>query len=255
MLTTGIILQTRDYGEADELAVFFSKELGRMTGIAKNARRSRWRFAGHIEPLSVTELLLRQRKKDNLVWIDECCVRSGHLNLRHDIFKVAWAEYFVELTCIFSPEGHPDPPIYDFVCEFLDELDASNITPVRLIMQELRFLGLLGYMPRFDKCPICGKELIQGQNAYFDPRAGGACHPECTTGPHRECIKLSPAALAVANRAASIDKVAAARIRLHKQSIDELRSALTAFVRCLRGGEIHALLFMEKLNSWLSDDP
>jgi len=244
-------MQTRDYGEADALAIFFSRELGRISGIAKNARKSRWRFAGHLEPLSLTELLLRPRKKDGLVWIDESSVRVGHLSLRQDINKVAWAEYFVELTCTFLPEAHPDSAIYDFLLAFLHELDASNVSPVRLIMEELRFLGLLGYMPRFDSCSLCGKGLLQGQPAYFDPKAGWACHPQCTVGPQREYIKLSPAALAVAKRASMVDKVAAGRIRLNAQAISELRSALTAFVRCLRGGEIHALLFMEKLHSAL----
>ncbi len=247
-MTTAIILQTRDFGEADVLTLFFSKELGRMSGIAKNARKSRWRFAGHLEPLSIAELVLRPRKKDNMVWIDESWVRFAHLNLRRDINAVSWAEYFVELTCSFLPEGQPDIQIYEFLVLFFRELDTSNSTPVKLIMDELRFLGLLGYRPRFDLCPICGKELVQGETAYFDPKAGGACHPRCVASSEKGYIRLSPAALAVARRATFVDKVAASRIRLNSQAISELRSALTAFVRWLRGGEVHALLFMEKMS-------
>lgn len=249
LLTTAIILRTKDYGEADQLVVFFSKELGRVTGIAKNARKSRWRFAGHLESLSLTELRLRPRKRDGLVWIEESCVLDGRLDLRRDIRKVAWAQYFVELTCVFLPEAHPDPSLHDFLLEFLHDLETSHPSPVMLILDELRFLGLLGYGPRFDACPLCGKEIAQGHPAYFNARAGGACHFQCVAAGQDEYVLLSPAALAVARRTSGLDKVSAARIRLNRQALNELRSALSAFVRYLRGAEIHALTFMEKLDS------
>ncbi|MGC9028316.1 MAG: DNA repair protein RecO [Desulfomonilaceae bacterium] len=248
-MTTAIILRTKDYGEADQLVVFFSKELGRITGIAKNARKSRWRFAGHLESLSLTEMRLRPRKRDGLVWIEESCVLDGRLDLRRDIHKVAWAQYFVELTCVFVPEAHPDPAVYDFLLAFVHDLETSTPTPVMLLLDELRFLGLLGYGPRFDSCPLCGKELAQGHPAYFNARAGGACHLQCVNAGQEEYIMLSPAALAVARRAPVLDRVSAARIRLNRHALGELRSALSTFVRSLRGGELHTLSFMEKLAS------
>jgi DNA repair protein RecO (recombination protein O) len=249
VLTTSIILQTKDRGEADEFVVFLSKDLGRLSGIAKNAKRSRIRFAGHLEPLSLVELLVRMRRKDDLVWIDESQVLDGHLNLRNSIQKIAWARYFGELISVFVPEAHPEPPLFEFFKSFLNEMDASDPTPVQLIIEELRLLGILGYSPRFDACPICGEAIAPGEHAYFSVHSGGTCHGKCLTPADGITVNLSPGTLAVARRGLTLDRKAAARFRLHPQGLHELRTALSTFVRHLRGGQINSLVFMEKMQA------
>jgi len=247
VLTTSIILQTIDRGEADELVVFLSKDLGRSAGIAKNAKRSRIRFSGHLEPLSLVELLVRMRRKDDLVWIDESHVLDGRLNLRKSIHKIAWARYFGELISLFVPEAHPDAPLFEFFDNLLKEMDDSDLTPVQLMIEEVRLLGLLGYAPRFDACPACGKKIEPGEYAYFSVQAGGACHAKCVGANDEKSVQLSPGAVAVARRGPVLERKAAARLKLHDQGLKELRSALSNFVRYLRGGQINSLLFMEKM--------
>ena len=140
-----IILKKYDFGEADELVVFLSRELGWLRGVAKNAKKSRIRFGGHLEPLSLVDFTLRPRKKDDLVWIDESQVIRGFLLIRSDVAKVARAQYFLELCSVFLPEDHPDPVLFDFTLNFLESLEADLPNPVRLLLDEIRLLGILGY--------------------------------------------------------------------------------------------------------------
>ncbi|HMK33468.1 MAG TPA: DNA repair protein RecO, partial [Desulfomonilaceae bacterium] len=143
-----IILKKQDRGEADELVVFLSRDLGWLRGIAKNAKRSRVRFAGHLESFALVDLILRPRKKDDLVWIDESQVVRGFLGIRSNIAKVARAAYFLELASVFLPESNSDPAVFDFLQSFLESLDTSAPDPLRLMVDEIRLLGLLGYSPR-----------------------------------------------------------------------------------------------------------
>jgi DNA repair protein RecO (recombination protein O) len=242
-----IILKKYDFGEADELVVFLSRELGWLRGIAKNAKKSRVRFGGHLEPLSLVDFVLRPRKKDDLVWIDESQVIQGFLRIRSDIGKVARAQYFLELCSVFLPEDHPDLVLFDFVLDFLENLETEVPTPVRLLLDEIRLLGILGYAPRFDLCPSCGKPFERGQEALFAAALGGACHPACISAKEVGNILLSPNTLAIVRRGLEVGNEAAGRLRLNSTGLQELRQALSAFVRYQRGEEMNSLRFLEHM--------
>lgn len=246
-MTRSIILKKQDQGEADELVVFLSRDLGWLRGIAKNAKRSRVRFAGHLEPFSVVDLTLRPRKKDDLVWIDESQVIQGFLGIRSDISRVTRAAYFLELASVFLPENHPDPAVFDFLQSFLGALDGAALPPLRLMVDEIRLLGLLGYAPRFDLCPVCGLKIGPGLEGVFSPSLGGVCHRECATSREPDVVVLSPGTFALMRRALEVDEQKSARLKVGRQNTEELRTALSSFVRYLRGGEINSLAFLEAM--------
>jgi DNA repair protein RecO (recombination protein O) len=246
-LFQSIILKKEDWGEADELVVFFSRELGWLRGIAKNAKRSRVRFGGHLEPLSLVDLTLRHRKKDGLVWIDESHVQRGFLGIRSEIGRVAQASYFLEVASIFLPEDQPDPDVFDFLLEFLENVEEGTLPAVLSLVEEIRLLGLVGYAPRFDVCPACGKALAAGEEALFSPALGGACHLPCVGPGEDRSLLLSPETLAVLRRGLQVDRGVARRLRLHRHGVDEARKGLSAFVRHMRGEDVKSLTFLEKL--------
>jgi DNA repair protein RecO (recombination protein O) len=243
-----IILKKYDFGEADELVVFLSRDLGWLRGIAKNAKKSRVRFGGHLEPLSVVDFILRPRKKDDLVWIDESQVIQGFLRIRSDIGKVARAQYFLELCSVFLPEDHPDLVLFDFILNFMENLETDVPNPVRSLLDEIRLLGILGYAPRFDPCPACGKPFGPGQEAVFAAALGGTCHPACINPQEVGNVLLSPNTLAIVRRGLEVGNEAAGRLRLNRGGLQELRQALSAFVRYQRGAEINSLRFLEDID-------
>jgi len=244
-----IILRKHDLGEADELVVFLARNLGWLRGVAKNARKSRVRFGGHLEPLSLVDLMLRPRRKDDLVWIDESQMVNGFMRIRSDIARVSLAAYFLELASVFQGEAQPDPDLFDFLEKVLDTLESSQLNPVRFMLDEIRLLGRIGYEPCFDVCPVCGRPLLTGHQTLFAPHRGGACHPDCLN-PQEPGVPFSPDTLALVRRGLQIDTETAARLKLSRRGMDELRSALSAFVRHLRGKDVNSLLFLEKTGLW-----
>jgi DNA repair protein RecO (recombination protein O) len=246
-MVRSLILKKQDWSEADELVVFFSRDLGWLRGIAKNAKKSRVRFGGHLEPFSLVDFTLRPRKKDDLVWIDESQAVQGFLGIRSDIHKVALASYFLELASLFLPEDQPDPDLFDFLLEFLHRLENDDTSQLLFLLDEIRLLGLLGYAPRFDICPECGKPLVRGEEAIFSPARGGACHPGCIGPDEDKSLILSPDTLAAVSKGLQVERPVAKRLRLGRNGIEELRHGLSAFVRYMRGQEINSLVFLEEL--------
>lgn len=248
-MVRSIILQKQDRGEADELVLFFSRELGRLRGIAKNAKRSRVRFGGHLEPFSLADLALRDRRRDNLVWIDEAQALDGFLGIRNDIAKVASVSYFLEMVSLLAPEDSPDPALFDFLLAFLRRMDVSTPPPALMILDEISLLGILGYEPSLELCPVCGAVIEPGIEAVFSLEHGGAIHSTCSGKAPAE-LKISPDTLALVREGLKMDREVAARLKMSKRGALELRSALSSFVRYLRGGELNSFVFSHKMNSW-----
>ncbi|MFH0958949.1 MAG: DNA repair protein RecO [Pseudomonadota bacterium] len=245
MTTRSIIMKKMDRGEADETVIFISRENGWLTGIAKNSRKSRVRFGGHLEPFCVVDLAIRSRKKDNMVWIDESHMFKGFLKIRGNMDSLARVCYFFELASVFLPEAQPDPNVFDFLENFLETLDSSNPGPIELMVGEIYLLGLLGFMPSFSNCPLCGQGFDSNAEAFFSPLLGGAVHRGCAEYDASAHINLSPATLAALRHGLNADSRLVGRIRLSTRAEKEIRASLSAFVRCLRGEDIKSLRFME----------
>ncbi len=243
-----MILKKQDRGEADELVIFLSRELGWLRGVAKNAKKSRVRFGGHLEPFSLVDLTIRPRQKDTMVWIDEAQALQGFLPIRSDLKKVAHAAYFFELAYGLLPENQPDQELFEFLYVFLFFLEAEHFKPARYLLEEIRLLGHLGYAPRFDICPNCGKEISAGQSAFFSLTLGGACHRECLAGTDPKDLVLSPHTMALVRRGLEMPRQATDRLALNRIGRGELRRALSAFVKHLLGKELNSLTFLENMD-------
>ena len=76
-----IILNSFDYGESDRILAFYTKEFGKLRGIAKGARRSKRRFVGNICPPSYVNLLFTA-ETENSRWSKRRALFTGFPSLR-----------------------------------------------------------------------------------------------------------------------------------------------------------------------------
>ena len=238
-------MKKMDRGEADEVVIFLSRDKGWLTGVAKNSRKSRVRFGGHLEPFSVVDIVVRSRRKDTLVWIDEAHMVKGFLRIRENMELLARASYFLELSSGLLPEGQPDPNVFDLLEKILESLDKSTAGSIEFLVQEIRLLALLGYQPVFDNCPMCGKGFSANDDIIFSPWAGGLCHKTCLDEPTSINASVSPATVVALCHALNFDSRLAGRIKLSRSARTEIRRSLSAFVRYVRGQDLKSLKFIE----------
>mgnify|MGYP003579399158 CR=1 FL=1 len=65
-----LILRTYKLGEADSIVVFLTRDRGKKRGVAKNARQSRRRFGGGLEPMTCGRVGYHERERRDLVLLD-----------------------------------------------------------------------------------------------------------------------------------------------------------------------------------------
>ena len=247
MTLRSIIMKKMDRGEADETVRFISREKGWLTGVAKNSRKSRIRFGGHLEPMSIVDMVVRSRQKDAMVWIDESQIRKAFTRIRGDMGLVAISSYFLELASVFLPEGQQDTNVFDFMDTFLTSINEAPPDPTELVLYEIHLLSLLGYGPMLVQCAVCRRSFSENVDIFFSPHNGGLCHRSCTDEMLSSLIRISPSTLATLRHLLDTDSRLAGRIKIGRVARSEIRQCLSAFVRHIRGEDLKSLSFMEQI--------
>ncbi|HWR40598.1 MAG TPA: DNA repair protein RecO [Patescibacteria group bacterium] len=178
--TEAILLISRDWGEADKLLTFFSREYGKISAVAYGVRRGKNPLRGYLQPFSWLDLSLGFRKNSNaLDTVQQCAVKQAFRPLREDLQKMAQASMLVEIVTELWPEREPEPLVFDLLIAAFALLDLRN---PRIVAQAAawQLLGLAGFSPVCDECVICGAPLLFP--AYFHAAAGGAVCTECCSG-------------------------------------------------------------------------
>ena len=68
--TQAVAIGRRPLGEADRLVTFYTREFGRLTGVAKGARRPRSRFGSAFELFTQGQLLFFETERSDLAKVD-----------------------------------------------------------------------------------------------------------------------------------------------------------------------------------------
>jgi DNA repair protein RecO (recombination protein O) len=164
-----VVLKVTDYREADVIATLFTREHGKLRGIALNARKSRKRFGGALDIFTRLTLLIRLR--EGLSRIEEATVISLSPHIREEMTKVAFAGYACELTDALLPDGMPNRRYYRLLCAWLERLDSAPTSPADRRFFEINTLNILGYRPELDRCPVCGSPFDGTSSLTFHPSA------------------------------------------------------------------------------------
>lgn len=159
--TEAFVLMTRDFGESDRLVTFYGNMGGKITGMAKGARRSRRRFVHAFELGSLVTLSYRERR--DRVFLEACKLVDPHLALRADILRWGYAGLLSEVVLKLTPEGEPQRGLFELMKEAFARLGVDKDPLNVVLIFLLRFMHLMGYLPALTGCSVCGLPWDKGR--------------------------------------------------------------------------------------------
>ncbi|GIW40557.1 MAG: hypothetical protein KatS3mg076_1134 [Candidatus Binatia bacterium] len=222
--TDAVVLRSRPYGETDRIVVFFGREVGKFTGIAKGAKNSRRRFAGSLETLAGIRVFFRTKPGASLAFVERCELLRPSLPLAAPS-RFPYASYVAELTDRMTPERDPLPHVYELLDTTLRTLETSPATPSFLRAFELRLLRALGLAPDPDSCGHCHRPLAPEEEAALRVDSFLLVCPGCSRGNAGE-RRLGSASRAAVGRLLQGALAEVARLRFPPEVSEDL-SALT----------------------------
>ena len=122
--TDALILRTYKLGESDRIVVFLTRDRGKKRGVAKNARQSRRRFGGALEPLTCGRVGYFERERHELVRLDYVEQRRSPLSAPNGD-ALGYAEYFAELIDEWAQEGDPSETLYRLGVSMVEAMAAG----------------------------------------------------------------------------------------------------------------------------------
>ena len=188
--TRALVLRTFDQGESDRLVHLFTAELGRVSAIAKGARRSRRRFPGTLELFSALDVRLVDPPRSALMRLEGARLVTSHEGLTRDLRRYAIGCQLLELLDRLTGERQPSPDLLRFSLGVLETVADETPDPLLALLVLSKTLARLGYRPELLACTLCSRELGDARVA-FEPRHGGAVCARCTTA---ELAEVSDAA-------------------------------------------------------------
>jgi DNA repair protein RecO (recombination protein O) len=116
-----LILRTYKLGESDRIVVFLTRDRGKRRGVAKNARQSRRRFGGALEPMTCGRVSYVERERRDLVRLEYVePIRSPMAAMKGE--ALGYAEYFAELIDEWSPDADPNETLFRLGASMVDAM-------------------------------------------------------------------------------------------------------------------------------------
>ncbi len=174
--TDAFVLRTYTLKEADKVCVFFTREAGKLRGVAHGARRLRSKYGASLEPFTEVALTYFQKENKELVSVSNCeIVRSQFIEgLSSEMLGVI--HYLAELVGEFTPDQEPNEKVYRLISATLEALRDVNIGAQRernvqlskLIRYfEIWMLKLAGFFPDWQQCGRCHKDLMKESSVWL----------------------------------------------------------------------------------------
>src|SRR5438046_746332 len=128
--TDALILRTYKLGESDRIVVFLTRDRGKKRGVAKNARQSRRRFGGALEPMTYGRVGYVERERRDLVRLEYVePIRSPLAAV--DGEALGYVEYFAELIDEWAQENDANEPLFRLGASMVEAIAAGvSIEPL-----------------------------------------------------------------------------------------------------------------------------
>ncbi|HVO83036.1 MAG TPA: DNA repair protein RecO [Syntrophobacteria bacterium] len=245
--SNAVILRTRDYGESDRLVTFLSHAQGKLTGIAKGARRSKRRFVHTLEPLSLVHLTYVERAPSSLVRIDASELTNPFTALRQDLTRVGYASVGVELVLELAPEREANPSLFALLAQYLERLEAGGDPENLALLFQTRILSLSGFGPNLQRCARCSVEPTGPGAWFFSTSRGTLLCPAHQSG--GEASQLSPGTILLLRQAQRLPLEKLWRLRSHRQSRAECRTLLLGLIRHHLEKDLKSLTVLQQIGA------
>jgi DNA repair protein RecO (recombination protein O) len=243
--TPAIILSVKDYGEADRLVTFLTPARGRLTGVAKHARKSKKRFAHCLEPLSKVNLFLSDRAKGDLEFLEKGEAVRSFPSLRRDLARLGAAALLAELAGETASPPEATAGVFAVLETALTLLEEGAPPDSLLPGFLLHLVKLGGYGLSLDRCQTCGLEP-QPPLVVSLPRGGVLCGP-CGRGAGGPLVSVNPGTWKLLRLAQELPPEKLSRLRFPPEQRRQSLILLRLFIRHHLGRDLKAWIFWDKV--------
>jgi len=241
--TNAIVIRSLNYSESDKIVTFFTRDFGKLKGIAKGARRSKKRFQNALSLFSHLRLIFFDKEGLSLVRAESCDILHSFPRIREDLKKILYGNYYLELANEMAGEREINREAFELLLSFLSNLEEMPPQEEQLRLFEIRMLSLFGYRPNMKRCDLCKRDwedLKEIPTVFFSPERGTLVCERCSKM-RNNLIPLSLGTARLVEKISQMELSKVERMRFTFQALCESRELLPIFISYQLGKELKSL--------------
>ncbi|MGC3969865.1 MAG: DNA repair protein RecO [Pirellulales bacterium] len=186
-----LVLRVIEFSETSAVVTLFTREFGKISGLAKGARRPKGPFESALDLLSRVRLVFLRKSSDALDLLTEAKLERRFRAGGRDLSHLYGAYYVAELLGELTHDYDPHPEVFDLAIDSLEKLSAGTLPAGFTVLRfELTALRMLGHLPSLRECVECGKAILGDRRKAFGLASGGVLCEACRPG-KRHVVSLS----------------------------------------------------------------
>ncbi|MGQ9628769.1 MAG: DNA repair protein RecO [bacterium] len=240
-----VVIRTADFGEADRIVTFYTKNFGKVRTVANGARRLRSRFNGSTLPFTYGHLVFFEREHSHLHSISQYDVIESFHTLREDLDKMVYGIYIGELIDEMIPSGR-ERGLFELLLStllWLKELDGVE-SLIRAF--EVRFMGIAGFAMKLNSCISCNR---RDDISKFSVKRGGVICGRCAPKIKGDLLDISPDSIGFMLSAQTIDVKKIGRLTLSPNDRKQLKALMRDYISHYAEKELKSLKALDELLS------
>ncbi len=178
--TEAVVLRAIEYSDTSLIVRLFTESQGKVTVMARGAKRAKNATAGILQPPNHIAVQFRYKDGRDIQPLTECEYVTYYTRLGTNLKRSAGAMLSIEMLDRAVHERDPHPVLFRLIIATLRELDTSHGEIATIVhFFQLHLARQLGFAPELEKCSICGAPLV---SANLLTEQGSLCCDQCLAG-------------------------------------------------------------------------
>ncbi|HZS54569.1 MAG TPA: DNA repair protein RecO [Bryobacteraceae bacterium] len=154
-ISESYVLRTYPFREADLIVSFFTRDQGKLRGVARRARKPKSSFGSGLERLSLINLSYSQKETRELVNLNSCDLLQSQFDLLSDFDAGVALDYIAEVSEHMLPPHEPNERFFRLLATVLSYMhtSASGATWTAITYFSLWATRLSGFLPELATHP------------------------------------------------------------------------------------------------------
>ncbi len=161
-----LVLRVVEFSETSSVVTLFTREMGKIHGMAKGARRPKGPFESALDLLALVRIVFLRKSPGSLDLLTEAKLQRRFRPRDRDLSSVYAGYYVAELLTELTDDYDPCPELFDAAVETLQGIaDDGTVIAALIARFELTALRLLGHLP--------SARTVRGMRQGRSKRSGG----------------------------------------------------------------------------------
>ncbi|MEW4487045.1 DNA repair protein RecO [Thalassoglobus sp. JC818] len=229
-----IVIRQADFSESSRVVTLFTREFGKISCLAKGAKRLRNAFEGSLDLLSECRIVFIRKQTGGLDLLTEAQLVQRFQPASKSLLHLYGGYYIAELLNSLTEEHDPHTELYTSAAHALESLSSPQSPVTAIFRFELTILYEIGQLPDFRTCTICHSTIsLDDQSRFWVSESGLICS-RCGHSDYQQSA-IESGTIAVILKLIESDIAKLDRLVISDRQSKEIRRILNAIIASILG--------------------